>query len=149
MDHRTVGRLIVFGTSLCLLPYGAMGAVTAAAHSREQRNQGWALVDCDKEQPGALQRAIDRARPGDTILVSGTCNENVTLPEEKGGITLHGGGHATVHGLDATSSTISVRAPGATITGFVITGGLMESMWVVVGLQSLTAIPSATADGSG
>ena len=46
-------------------------------------NNGWASVDCDQEQPGILQRAIDRATPGQTILVAGTCHENVTIPWQR------------------------------------------------------------------
>ena len=32
---------------------------------------------------GPLQRAIDTSLPGASILVSGTCSENVTYPSEK------------------------------------------------------------------
>jgi parallel beta-helix repeat protein len=81
-------------------------------------------VDCDKERPGALQRAIDAARPGQTILVSGTCNENVFILPGKDLITLDGGGQGTIHGPDATVNTLQIRGPrGITVRGFTITGG--------------------------
>ena len=87
-------------------------------------NQGWAVVDCSKEQAGALQRAIDKARLGDTIKVRGTCNENVVIPIGTDSITLDGGGEGTVNGVDPTANTIQIRGPrGITIRGLTITGG--------------------------
>ncbi len=105
---RAIYGLVVLGAFLLLLPSVAVAQVE---------------VDCDKDPPGALQHAIDAASPGDTILVSGTCNENVTIPEGKDRITLDGGGQATIRGPDATGNTIRVRGRGITITAFTITGG--------------------------
>lgn len=126
MEKRTKRSFAIFGAFLWLLSSTGMGAVvpSVAAQSQEQGNQGWALVDCDKEQPGALQRAIDLARSGDTIQVSGTCNENVTIPVGKDLITLDGGGTATIIGPDPALNTISARGVRAlTITGLRIRGG--------------------------
>ena len=39
-----------------------------------------------------------QVKPGDTLLVSGTCNENIDLGEEVHGITLDGQGTATING---------------------------------------------------
>lgn len=83
-----------------------------------------AQVDCDKEPSGALQRAIDAARPGDTVLVAGTCKENLDISESRNRITLDGGGKAIIHGPDLDEVTISVRGRGIVIRGFTITGGL-------------------------
>jgi len=84
---------------------------------------GWAQIDCDKEDAGAIQRAVDKARTGDTLLVSGTCRENVLVPEGTNRITLNGGGNATVVGTDVTRNTISIRGQGITVVGFTVTGG--------------------------
>jgi len=105
LNVRVTHGLVLFGAFLGLLP--SVGA----------------QVDCDRHHPGVLQRAIDRARPGDTILVAGTCRENVTIPEGKDRITLDGGGKAIIYGPDATQDTLSVRGRGITIKGFTITGG--------------------------
>jgi parallel beta-helix repeat protein len=78
-------------------------------------------VDCDAGQ--TIQDALDNLIPGDTLLVSGTCNENVVFEEEMGRITLDGQGIATVNGADSTQDTIQVRGRGITITGFIINGG--------------------------
>lgn len=72
---------------------------------------------------GALQAAIDAAVAGDTLLVSGTCNENVIISEEKARITLDGQGTATISGPDATTATVQVRGRGITVKGLTITGG--------------------------
>ena len=88
-------------------------------------------VDCDHDRagsgrggPGPLQRAINRSRPGDTIHVRGTCQENVTIGLGKDLITLDGGGAAAITGPDPTQPTVLVRSKDTTIKGFTITGGL-------------------------
>jgi hypothetical protein len=107
-------------------------AIAQPAEGREQRNvtqedvqrpQGARRVDCDNAPVGRLQRAINAAHPGDTILVSGTCPENVTIPLGKDLITLDGGGAAAIAGPDSTQPTVLVRAKDITIKAFAITGG--------------------------
>jgi len=105
---RAMRGAVFFAASLCLLPSVALARGD---------------VNCDEDHPGALQAAIDASSPGDTILVSGTCNENVLIPEGKDRITLDGGGVATINGPDATVITLRVRGRGITIVGFTITGG--------------------------
>ena len=77
-------------------------------------------VDCSS---GSLQAAVDKARPGDTLMVSGTCNENVRIPEQFAKITLDGGKAATVNGPDPNRHAIEVRGRGITVKGFTVTGG--------------------------
>lgn len=72
---------------------------------------------------GVLQAAVDAATPGTTLLVSGTCSENVVVTEDKSGITLDGQSTATISGPDATQPTVRVKGRGITIKGFIITGG--------------------------
>src|ERR1700682_4589864 len=81
-------------------------------------------VACDKDPQGALQRGIDAARPGDVILVTGTCKENLEITETKHRIPLDGGGKATINGIDPDAFTISVRGRGIVIKGFTVTGGI-------------------------
>jgi parallel beta-helix repeat protein len=87
------------------------------------RNARRILVDCGRDAPGALQRAIDAADPGDTVLVQGTCTENLFFPEGKDRLTLDGGGTATIVAATAAEDTVLVRGRGITITGFTIRGG--------------------------
>jgi len=70
-----------------------------------------------------LQTAIDAANPGDTITVTGPCNENVVIGPGKIGLTLEGINPATIDGLLDTSPTIASLGREITITGFTITGG--------------------------
>jgi parallel beta-helix repeat protein len=118
-------RIAVLGACLCLVSSTRTGVVTPTVTAQSQPgNQGWAHVDCAKEQPGALQRALDRARSGVSIHVTGTCNENVTVPLGTDLLTLDGGGNATINGPDAAVNTLSARGVrGLTIRGFRITGG--------------------------
>ena len=119
----TARRLAVLTACLCLI-VSAPTALVITVAAQPPQNQGWALVDCAKEHAGALQRTIDLARPGDTIQVRGTCDENVTIPLGKDLLTIDGGGNATINGPDAAANTVSARGVrGLTIRGFRITGG--------------------------
>ena len=74
--------------------------------------------------PGAsLQAAVNLAAPGDSISVSGTCNENILVRNEKQRIAIDGGGTATINGPSSATPTINVRGKGITIQGLNITGG--------------------------
>lgn len=70
-----------------------------------------------------IGNALKKLKPGDTLLVSGTCNENVEIAVEASRITLDGQGKATVNGPDSSKPTIRVTGRGITVKGFTITGG--------------------------
>ena len=110
------GGFIVVGV-LCLSPLSPGAAAQAP-------NQGWASVDCDKEPAGALQRAIDRATPGETILVAGTCRENVSVPPGKDQLTIDGGGSGAIDAPDAAVNALQIRGPRAvTVRRLTVRGG--------------------------
>lgn len=77
-------------------------------------------LTCGPEQ--TIGRAIKRLKPGDTLLVSGTCDENVDIGQEVARITLDGQGTATINAAP-TAFGVTVRGRGITIRGFTITGG--------------------------
>jgi len=78
-------------------------------------------VTCSPEKTiGDELRKLD---PGDTLLVSGACNEHVMIEEQVHNITLDGQGAATINGPDATRSTVNIRGNGIAIRGFIISGG--------------------------
>ena len=61
-------------------------------------------VDCSRlPVPDSLQAAINTNPAGTTFNVSGTCNENITISAMGEGITLNGGGTATINGTDTRS----------------------------------------------
>lgn len=81
-------------------------------------------LTCGKEK--TIGEALHELKPGDTLLVSGTCVENLVIPEEVHRITLDGQGTATINGGPPTltgPSVVVIRGTGITIKGFNITGG--------------------------
>ena len=77
-------------------------------------------VDCPS---ASLQAAIEKSRARDTLLVSGTCSENVVVHEEVVGITLDGQGKATINALDPGKHAVRITGRGITVRGFTVTGG--------------------------
>src|SRR2546430_1911163 len=78
-------------------------------------------VDCDAG--GKIQTALNAAQSGDTFLVHGVCNENVSVRDELARITIDGQGSATIHGPSSAAAVIQVLGRNITIRGFTITGG--------------------------
>src|SRR4051812_21083663 len=82
-------------------------------------------VDCDAGQ--AVNAAVRSAKPGDTVLVSGTCKEQVSIPPEVVNITLDGQKKTTiVHpgGNQPSPHALYNRGKEVTIKNFTVTGGL-------------------------
>lgn len=52
-------------------------------------------LTCGGQTISATLRTL---QPGDTLFVSGTCNENVVIPEQIVNVTLDGQGTATIMG---------------------------------------------------
>lgn len=101
--------LVLAATFLGLGP--SMGRAQADNHA----------LTCGPEK--TIGQAIKTLKPGDTLLVSGTCDENVVLGQEVDRITLDGHGTASING-ESSGFTVTVRGRGITIRGFTITGGL-------------------------
>ncbi len=79
-------------------------------------------VDCEAGQ--TIQEAVNNSNPGDTVLVSGACSENVVVGVGKRNIVIDGQNSATVNGPDSTTHTFQVRGQGITIRRFSsISGG--------------------------
>jgi parallel beta-helix repeat protein len=104
----------------------AVIAVAAAAmFVRPATSVGRAEPDAHKLTCGperTIGAAIKTLKPGDTLLVSGVCHENVTLGEEVAGVTLDGQGAASID-ADQSANVITVTGRGITIRGFTISGG--------------------------
>ena len=79
---------VVFGLLIALVLLGrqeqSMGV--AGADSAVKK------VKCDKGQ--TLTEALKKAKPGDTLQVTGTCHERVTITTDR--LTLDGGGNAVL-----------------------------------------------------
>ncbi len=102
-------------------------------------------VDCSAGE--TVQAAVDLAKQGDAIHVSGICYENVLIT--KNGITLDGGGTAEIVGIDSPlfAATISVRgATNVTIQSFALITGSSFGVFVRDNGQ---AIIGGEAEGTG
>ena len=86
-------------------------------------------VKCDKGQ--TLTDALKKAKPGDTLQVTGTCHERVTITTDR--LTLDGGGSAVLDGGGGGPTefegVVSIDgAHGVTLTGFTIQNGPGEGI---------------------
>jgi Right handed beta helix region len=98
--------------------------------SAGRAQSGTHTLTCGPER--TIGQAIKTLRPGDTLLVSGTCNENVEIGEEVQRITLDGQGTAFIN-ADSSANAVTVRGAGITIRGFVITCGAPQGVAVTDG----------------
>lgn len=80
-------------------------------------------VDCNAGQTiqGTLEQDLI---PGDQLLVTGTCHENVVIPQEINRLVLNGQGTTVLAPPDLTGPAITVRGRGIGIQNFTISGGL-------------------------
>lgn len=82
-------------------------------------------VDCDAG--GTIKAALASVKPGDTIQVSGTCNEQVSFTPEMVRITLDGQGKTTIRHPGKTAPSphvVFIRGKDITVKGVMVTGGL-------------------------
>jgi parallel beta-helix repeat protein len=82
-------------------------------------------VDCDAGN--TIKAALDRVKPGDTVMVSGTCKEQVSFTPEMVRITLDGQKKTTIQhpGKGAPSPhAVFIRGKDITVKGVTVTGGL-------------------------
>jgi nitrous oxidase accessory protein NosD len=121
------GNLVPFPLALWLVPL----LVEAATLT----------VDCNAGEK--IQQKIVSAKPGDTVLVSGTCSENVAVPSEALRITLDGQGKAVIQAPGTTADAIFIRGKDITVKGFMLTGGRDG-----IHLSGAAAGASAVIDGN-
>ena len=95
-------------------------------------------VDCSS---GTIGEVMPAAQPGDTITITGTCNETVVV--NKDGITLDGGGTAIIDGGGADAPVIAVYGQqNVVIRGLTVQNGqqgVMADRGAAVWLEDVTA----------
>jgi hypothetical protein len=111
-------------------------------------NDSHKFVDCDRGE--TILGALKTLRPGDTLHIKGTCNENVTISSTIGqfnGVTLDGNGTATISGPSATENALELDGvSNFTVQGLRITGGF-DGLSVNTGSQ--IAVNNVTVDKAG
>lgn len=78
-------------------------------------------VDCNAG--AAIASILSTVKPGDVVLVQGTCRENVVIQSEVQRITLDGQEKTTISPPDAGRPAVQVLGREITIKGFTVTGG--------------------------
>jgi len=101
--------------SVSLVMVGLLWLLTSPAEAATIR------LTCSAKD--TIGNAIKKLKPGDTLLVTGSCNEHVEIPAEVARITLDGQDKATINGPDATKDTMTIRGRAILMKGFTITGG--------------------------
>lgn len=83
---------------------------------------GGATLTADCSAGETLQGKLDEAQPGDTIMITGTCEEAVVV--NKDGITLDGGGSAVIDGAGVDRWAMEVTGrQRVTIEGLTVLNG--------------------------
>jgi len=104
---------------------GRAALLAGLCFSALSANAATVSVDCDAGN--TITAALGNVKPGDTVLVSGTCREQVSVASEITRITLDGQKKTTIRhpGKPAASPhAVYIRGNDITIKGFTVTGGL-------------------------
>jgi len=115
--------------------------------SRGRAESGTHTLTCGHER--TIGQALETLKPGETLLVSGTCNENLVVGEAFHDITLDGQGTAAISG-DSSANAVTVTGNGITIRGFTISGGNPQAVAVQDGGTAVldgNTIQSAARNG--
>jgi nitrous oxidase accessory protein NosD len=70
-----------------------------------------------------LGERLLKLKPGETLLVSGTCKEHVVIPEALHDVTLDGQGSTTIDAQDAAAAAVTIRGRGITLRGITVIHG--------------------------
>ena len=100
-----------------VLLFSTLGLLLTVSSSESASDQ----LACGSQR--TISEALRQLNPGDALLVSGACNENVVIPEDVVNVILDGQGTATINARDAGDPAINVRGSGITIRNFVSIGG--------------------------
>ena len=87
---------------------------------------GAATISVDCDAGNTIMGVLGGLKPGDTVLVSGTCKEHVNIAPEMVRVTFDGQKKTTIQhpGGPATSPhAVYIRAKEITFKGFTVTGG--------------------------
>lgn len=99
-------------------------------------------MDCNNAEYTTIQKAVDDAKPGDTVRVcEGRYSESVTV--ETANLTIRSDGRAMISSTN--ESAVRITAPGVTLSGFTITVDRSVGKVIEVGARN-TLIRDNTVD---
>jgi parallel beta-helix repeat protein len=104
---------------------GKAAILACLCFSAVSANAATVSVDCDAGN--SIMAALGGVKPGDTVLVSGTCKEQVSFAPEMVRITLDGQKKTTIQhpGASAPSPhTVFIRGKDIMVKGITVVGGL-------------------------
>jgi Right handed beta helix region len=139
---------------------GALGLLGSQERPMGVAGADSAVKKVERDKGQTLTEALKQAKPGDTLHVTGTCHERVTITTDR--LTLDGGGSAVLDGggggpTEFDGVVTIDGAHGVTLTGFTIQHGPGEGILGLHGaafaVQQTTVQNNATigigvADGS-
>lgn len=102
---------------------GTMIGIVLLALRLTAAQTGAATVNVDCRTGGAVGPILSTLKPGDVVMVHGTCRENLLIQPELQRITIDGQGKATIQAPDSRQPAIQVLGREVTIKGFTVTGG--------------------------
>ncbi len=98
-----------------------VGLFLFVSTSRATEDPKLLSVDCDEGK--TIAKALQKVKSGGTIVVTGTCNENIAVTAKHRMITLDGQGTASINGPDLGEPVIDVKGNDIAIKGLTISGG--------------------------
>jgi nitrous oxidase accessory protein NosD len=93
-----------------------------------------------------IQSVIPKLKPGDAVLVSGTCSEDVDIPSNIARITIDGQSSATLNGTDAADGALRIRGTDIVVKNLTVTG---PANGIQVHRGGTALIDSVTVQGAG
>src|SRR5437762_7445349 len=103
------------------IPRAAFGVLILGLAVAPQLRATTVNVDCNAG--AAIVSILSSVKPGDIVLVQGTCRENVVIQSEVQRITLDGQEKTTIAAPDAQRPAVQVLGREITIKGFTVIGG--------------------------
>jgi hypothetical protein len=131
----TLTRLTIL--ILCLT--GLAGPARTSAAKPDPDESKPATVRCDSGQ--SINHALNRAKPGETIVVQGTCHERVVITKP---VTLDGGGSAVIDG----GGVASLQAVAPEFDGLIVITGVTNVNLVGLSVQNAAANGIVAARGA-
>ncbi len=117
----TLGRMArALMCSMCVLLIGMGGLAVADDDDDDDRGKTH-KVKCYKGK--SIQKKLDKAKPGDTVTVYGSCDESVTMRTDRVTLDCKSLANASITGSGAAASTVGVIARNVVVKNCTIARG--------------------------